>query len=116
MPLYGDGMHVRDWLYGEDHCTAIDAVLRKGREGEAYNVGGTFSCPNKELMEFVFSLMDKPQSLIKYVTDRAGHDRRYALNCDKIKTELGWAPQKNFKAAMEETIDWYRDNEGWWKT
>lgn len=113
-PLYGDGLHVRDWVYVGDHVRALELVLRKGRLGEVYNIGGTFSCPNKELVGKVLALMGKPKSLIEPVPDRPGHDRRYALNCAKLK-RLGFRPQIRFEEALVETIAWYKNHESWWR-
>ena len=113
-PLYGDGMNVRDWLYVLDHARAIDLVLREGEVGEIYNIGGSFSCTNRELVRRVRRLMGKPESLIKRVPDRAGHDRRYALDCSKLRA-LGWQPETNFRRALADTIGWYRSQESWWR-
>ena len=114
MPLYGDGLQQRDWLYVEDHCEAIALVLKKGEPGQVYNLGTGYERPNKEMAEEVLKLLGKPLSLIRHVTDRPGHDRRYALNCDKIK-QLGWMPQHPLDAALKTTVDWYRENAAWWK-
>jgi len=113
-PLYGDGRNVRDWLYVLDHARAIDLILRKGKIGEIYNVGGSFSCENRELVEKVRRKMGKPRSLVRRVPDRPGHDRRYALDCSKLK-KLGWRPQTNFREALADTIEWYRAREDWWR-
>ena len=113
-PLYGDGLNVRDWLYVLDHARAIDLVLREGLPGEIYNIGGSFSCNNRELVRRVRTLMGKPESLIKRVPDRAGHDRRYALDCSKLRS-LGWKPETDFRRALADTIGWYRTNESWWR-
>lgn len=114
-PLYGDGKNVRDWLFVEDHVRALDLVLHGGKAGEIYNIGGTKSCPNNELVRAVLGLMEKPLSLIAPVPDRPGHDRRYALNCEKIKSDLGWRPAHSFEEALKRTIEWYRDNRPWWQ-
>lgn len=113
-PLYGDGLHVRDWIYVVDHVRALELILRKGKPGEIYNIGGTFSCPNKELVGKVLALMKKPWSLISPVPDRPGHDRRYALNCGKLK-RLGFKPHFRFESALEETIHWFKTHESWWR-
>lgn len=113
LPVYGDGMQVRDWLYVDDHCRGILAVLQKGREGESYNIGGNRSLPNLEVVRQVLALTGKPDSLIRYVTDRPGHDRRYALSSEKLMRETGWAPATDFEAGLAQTIAWYRDNSAW---
>ncbi len=114
LPLYGDGLNVRDWLYVTDHCTGIDTVLRKGVPGEAYNVGGGNERTNIEVTRTILSMLGKPESLIKYVADRPGHDRRYSLNCEKVHA-LGWQPTHPFAEGLQRTVDWYRDNEWWWR-
>ena len=113
-PIYGDGLQVRDWLYVLDHARAIELVLRKGAEGDIYNIGGTYSCANKELVERVRSLMGKPKDLIRPVADRLGHDRRYALDCGKL-LKLGFKHAYPFEEALRATIDWYRTHEAWWR-
>lgn len=113
LPVYGDGMQVRDWLYVEDHCRGIRAVLEKGREGEIYNIGGNRSQPNLEVIRMILAATGKPDSLIRSVTDRPGHDRRYALSSDKLMRETGWAPQVTFEEGLPRTIEWYRRNAGW---
>ena len=113
LPLYGDGMNVRDWLFVEDHCAAVEFLLEKGVDGEVYNIGGGNELPNAELTRFILDYLKKPATLIKRVKDRQGHDRRYSLNCDKLKA-LGWKPRTDFEQAMRETIDWYVQNERWW--
>src|SRR6266540_3706266 len=114
LPLYGDGLQQRDWRYVQDHCEGIALVLTKGEPGQIYNLGMGHERPNKEMAEAILKLLGKPLSLIKHVTDRLGHDRRYALNCDKIG-QLGWAPQHPLDAALKTTVDWYRENTAWWK-
>jgi len=114
LPMYGDGMQVRDWLYVEDHCSGIDLVLHKGQSGEIYNLGGGNEKHNIEITRLILQLLDKPETLIKRVQDRPGHDRRYALNCDKLKA-LGWQPSRAFEAGMAETVAWYQKNEWWWR-
>ena len=113
LPLYGDGMNVRDWLFVEDHCRAVDFLIENGVDGEVYNIGGGNELANIELTYFILDYLEKPRTLIARVKDRQGHDRRYSLNCDKLK-KLGWRPRDDFQAAMRETIDWYARNEWWW--
>jgi dTDP-glucose 4,6-dehydratase len=113
LPVYGDGLQIRDWLYVDDHCRGILAVLRQGREGEIYNIGGNRSLPNLEVVRRVLDLTGKPASLIQYVTDRPGHDRRYALSSEKIMRETGWQPLVEFESGLARTIDWYRANRAW---
>lgn len=113
LPIYGDGMQIRDWLFVEDHCRAIFSVLKSGREGEVYNIGGSRSLPNIEVVKQILSITGKPNSLMKYVTDRPGHDRRYALSSEKIERETGWKPQVNFEEGLSQTIQWYRDHTAW---
>jgi dTDP-glucose 4,6-dehydratase len=113
LPVYGDGQQVRDWLYVDDHCRGIMAVLEKGREGEIYNIGGNRSLPNLDVVHKVLQLTGKPESLIEYVKDRPGHDRRYALSSEKLTQETGWRPTTNFETGLAETIDWYRANSAW---
>jgi dTDP-glucose 4,6-dehydratase len=114
LPLYGDGGQVRDWLYVLDNCAAIDLVLRRGREGEIYNIGGTREIANLALTREILRLLDKPESLIQPVADRPGHDRRYALDSSKVG-ELGWTPAHPFAAALQSTVCWYREHEAWWR-
>src|SRR5580700_2228212 len=113
LPVYGDGQQVRDWLYVDDHCRGILAVLQGGREGEIYNIGGNRSLPNLDVVRQVLALTGKPESLIHYVKDRPGHDRRYALSSEKLMHETGWRPIIDFETGMAETIDWYRANSAW---
>ena len=113
LPVYGDGMQVRDWLYVDDHCRGILAVLRQGREGQIYNIGGNRSLPNLDVVRRVLAATGKPESLIQPVTDRPGHDRRYALSSEKLTRETGWRPLINFEAGLAQTIDWYRANRAW---
>jgi dTDP-glucose 4,6-dehydratase len=113
LPVYGDGMQVRDWLYVEDHCRGILAVLRQGREGEIYNIGGNRSLPNLEVVHKLLAATGKPASLIQYVKDRPGHDRRYALSSEKLMRETGWRPVMDFETGLARTIDWYRANSAW---
>ena len=114
VPLYGDGLNVRDWLYVEDNCRGIDAVLHKGRPGEIYNIGGSFEVPNIRLTRTILKLLGKSRNMIKYVPDRLGHDRRYSLDSRKIR-KLGWRPVMDFNTAIKETIEWYKNNRSWWK-
>ena len=115
LPVYGTGENVRDWLHVADHCQAIDLVIHKGREGEVYNIGGHNERTNLEVVKTILKALDKPESLIKFVTDRPGHDMRYAIDPTKIETELGWKPTYNFDTGIEQTIRWYLDNQDWWK-
>jgi dTDP-glucose 4,6-dehydratase len=115
LPIYGDGMNVRDWIYVEDHCDAIDAVLSKGMIGEIYNIGGGNEIPNIEMAKLILSKLGKPETFLEYVKDRPGHDRRYAMDSSKIEKELGWKPARLFSEGIELTVKWYLDNEKWWK-
>ena len=117
IPLYGDGMNVRDWLYVEDHCDAIWTVLNKGTPGEIYNIGGNNEMKNRELVaEIILKAVGKNwEECVQHVKDRPGHDRRYAIDASKIKRELGWEPKHRFPEAIKTTIQWYRDNEKWWR-
>jgi len=113
IPVYGKGLNVRDWLFVEDHCSAIDLVMRKGKNGSVYNVGGNNEVQNIELVKLIISKLNKSSSLISYVKDRLGHDLRYAVNSSKIKNELGWEPKISFEKGLNETIKWYKENEEW---
>ncbi len=113
LPVYGDGLNVRDWLHVYDHCTAIDLVLHKGKIGEVYNIGGNNEKPNIEIVKLILKNLNKPETLIKYVKDRLGHDRRYAIDSTKIQTELGWKPKYTFESGISETINWYLHNQKW---
>lgn len=115
IPVYGNGANVRDWLYVTDHCSAIDLVVRKGREGEVYNIGGHNERTNLEVVKTILRSLGKPESLIRFVTDRPGHDRRYAMDPTKIETELGWKPEYTFDTGIPQTIQWYLDNREWWE-
>jgi dTDP-glucose 4,6-dehydratase len=115
LPVYGKGENVRDWLYVEDHCRAIDLILHKGQEGEVYNIGGHNEKSNLEVVKTILKELDKPESLITFVEDRAGHDLRYAINPTKISDELGWKPTILFDEGIKKTIKWYLDNKEWWK-
>lgn len=113
LPVYGDGMQVRDWLHVNDHCSAIHTVLEKGKTGEVYNIGGNNERTNMEIIYLILQALNKPKSLVSYVTDRPGHDRRYAIDNSKITTELGWRPAYSFQRGMEKTIQWYLDHRDW---
>lgn len=115
LPVYGKGLNVRDWLYVEDHCKAIDLILRNGTVGEVYNIGGHNEMRNIDIVRLICKLLDKPESLITFVTDRKGHDLRYAIDPAKIHRELGWLPETPFEVGIEKTIRWYLDNQDWWK-
>ncbi len=114
LPLYGDGKNVRDWLYVRDHCAAIEFILQKGLLGEVYNIGGGCEKQNIDITQTILDILDKPRDLIRPVKDRAGHDRRYALNDEKLK-KLGWTPEYKFDTALVETVQWYRDHPEWWQ-
>ncbi|MFC4182462.1 dTDP-glucose 4,6-dehydratase [Saccharococcus thermophilus] len=115
LPIYGDGQNIRDWLHVKDHCAAIDLVIHKGKPGEVYNIGGHNERTNNEIVHLIVEKLGVSKSLIKYVSDRPGHDRRYAIDPTKIMTELGWKPQYTFDKGIEETIQWYINNPDWWK-
>ena len=115
LPVYGTGENVRDWLHVYDHCVAIDLIVREGRNGEVYNVGGHNERTNLEVVQTILKALDRPESLIKFVEDRKGHDRRYAINPHKLETELGWKPKYNFDTGIQQTIQWYLDNKEWWQ-
>jgi dTDP-glucose 4,6-dehydratase len=114
VPLYGDGLNVRDWLYVLDNCAGIDMILHRGKDGEAYNIGGDNERTNREITEIILRELDKDESWIEYVKDRPGHDRRYSLDSTKIK-KIGWEPKYDFETAIREKIDWYKNNTDWWK-
>lgn len=114
LPIYGDGLNIRDWLYVEDHCSAIDLVIHQGKVGEVYNIGGNNERTNIHIVKTILQELGKPESLITYVKDRLGHDRRYGIDPTKITTELGWKPKHNFETGIKETIQWYLDNKEWW--
>ena len=116
LPVYGKGENVRDWLYVEDHCRAIDLIMRNGRVGEVYNIGGHNEMANIDIVKIILKELGKPESLITFVTDRKGHDMRYAIDPAKIHAELGWLPETMFRDGIKKTIRWYLDNEEWWKT
>jgi dTDP-glucose 4,6-dehydratase len=115
LPVYGDGKNVRDWLYVEDHCRAIDLIIHKGKVGEIYNVGGHNEMANIDIVKLICKALGKPESLIEHVTDRKGHDRRYAIDPAKIHRELGWLPETKFADGIKKTIDWYLNHEDWWQ-
>jgi dTDP-glucose 4,6-dehydratase len=114
LPIYGDGKQVRDWLFVEDNCEALDLLLHEGEPGEAYNIGAGNQRYNIEVAEAILDMLEKPRALIRYVEDRQGHDRRYSLNFDKIRS-LGWSPRHDFDAVLEKTVSWYVDNRWWWE-
>ena len=113
LPVYGDGLHVRDWIYVLDHCRAIDVVLRGGASGEVYNIGSDHDVPNIEIVQTLLRILEKPESLIQYVEDRPGHDRRYAMDSSKLRDALGWTPEHTFEQALEVTVKWYLDHSDW---
>ena len=115
LPVYGDGMNVRDWLYVEDHCKAIDLIVREGKVGEVYNIGGHNEMHNIDIVKIIIHTLGKSENLIKYVRDRAGHDLRYAIDPAKIHAELGWLPETMFADGIKKTIQWYLDNRSWWE-
>ena len=115
LPVYGDGLNVRDWLYVRDHCTAIDLIIRKGREGETYNIGGHNERANIAVVKTVLKELGKPETLIEHVTDRKGHDRRYAIDPTKIHAELGWLPTTSFEEGIKKTVAWYLGHRAWWE-
>jgi dTDP-glucose 4,6-dehydratase len=116
IPVYGDGLNIRDWIFVADHCRALDVVIQKGQPGKIYNIGGGNEKTNLELIHKLLELLDKPQSLIQFVTDRPAHDRRYAVDCARIATELGWKPAYSFEKALSATVGWYLKNESWWRS
>jgi len=115
LPVYGDGLNVRDWLYVEDHCAAIDAVLQQGVPGEVYNIGGNNEWKNIDIVKIILKHLGKPESLIAFVKDRQGHDRRYAIDATKTQQELGWKPSHTFEHGIRETVQWYLNHESWWR-
>lgn len=115
VPVYGDGLQVRDWLYVEDHCRAIDLIIHRGTIGETYCIGGASERENIWIVKKVLELLGKDESMIEYVKDRAGHDRRYAINYSKIERELGWHPEVTLEDGLEKTVEWFKENEAWWK-
>jgi len=115
LPVYGDGLQVRDWIHVEDHCRALDVVLRQGQGGEVYNVGGQSEKTNLSVIETILDRLGKPRSLVRFVKDRPGHDRRYAIDFSKIQKTLGWCPSIRFEEGIEQTVSWYRVHENWWR-
>ena len=115
IPVYGDGLNIRDWIFVDDHCRALDVVIHGGKPGEIYNIGGGNEKTNLELIHKLLELLDKPRSLIQFVSDRPAHDRRYALDCGKITKQLGWKPAYSFEKGLSATVDWYLKNESWWR-
>ena len=115
LPVYGEGINVRDWLYVEDHCKAIDLIIHRGKAGEVYNIGGHNEMRNIDIVKMICKELGKPESLITYVTDRKGHDMRYAIDPAKLEKELGWEPVYNFDTGMKQTIEWYLNNREWWE-
>jgi dTDP-glucose 4,6-dehydratase len=113
LPVYGDGLNVRDWIHVEDHCRAIERVLKEGREGEVYNIGGRAERTNLEVVRTILDILGKSESLLSFVPDRPGHDRRYAMDTTKIERELGWRPEARFEEGLEETVRWYLENQEW---
>ncbi len=116
LPVYGEGLNVRDWLYVEDHCKAIDRIIHNGKVGEVYNIGGHNEMRNIDIVKIILKELGKPESLITYVADRKGHDMRYAIDPSKIHKELGWLPETKFADGIKKTIQWYLDHQEWWKT
>ena len=115
LPVYGEGKNVRDWLYVEDHCRAIDMIVRDGKDGEIYNIGGHEEKANIDIVKLILKKLGKPESLIEFVKDRPGHDLRYAMNPAKIEKELGWKPSVTFEEGIDKTISWYLNNKPWWE-
>jgi dTDP-glucose 4,6-dehydratase len=115
LPVYGDGLNVRDWIHVEDHCAAVERVLERGRDGEVYNIGGRSEKTNIDIVKMILKALGKPESLIRFVADRPGHDRRYAIDDAKIERELGWTRTRRFAEGLESTIAWYRANDAWWR-
>ena len=115
LPIYGDGRNIRSWLHVEDHCTAVDLILEQGKSGEVYNIGGEDELSNLELVERMLSQLCKGRELITFVTDRPGHDRKYAVDSQKLRRELGWQPQIDFSDGLSCTVDWYQTHTDWWK-
>lgn len=116
IPVYGDGLNVRDWIYVDDHCKAVDLIIRQGREGEVYNIGGHSEMQNIDIIKIICKELNKPKTLITFVPDRKGHDRRYAVDPTKISKELGWFPETEFEAGIKKTIKWYMENATWWES
>ncbi len=115
LPVYGDGLNVRDWIYVTDHCRAIDLVMRRGKSGQVYNIGAGEEMSNIEIVRFILKILGKPDTLIRFVEDRPGHDRRYAMDATKLRNELGWAPQVEFEQGLALTVQWYQEHTAWWR-
>ncbi|MGB9616468.1 MAG: dTDP-glucose 4,6-dehydratase [Desulfomonilaceae bacterium] len=115
LPVYGDGLNVRDWIYVTDHCRAIDLVMREGKTGEVYNIGAGAELPNIEIVRLILKILGRPETLIRFVEDRPGHDRRYAMDATKLRNELGWAPQVEFEEGLALTVKWYQEHTAWWR-
>ncbi|HOO89166.1 MAG TPA: GDP-mannose 4,6-dehydratase, partial [Synergistales bacterium] len=115
LPVYGDGLHVRDWIYVLDHCSGVDLILRKAEAGSIYNISSAHDVPNIEVVKGILKILGKDESLIKYVEDRPGHDRRYALDASKLRNDLGWKPSHSFENALKSTVEWYVTNREWWE-
>ena len=115
LPVYGEGKNVRDWLFVLDHCRAIDMIIRDGKDGEVYNIGGHEEKANIDIVKIILKKLNKPESLIEFVKDRPGHDLRYAMNPSKIEKELGWKPSVTFDEGIDKTIEWYLNNKTWWE-
>jgi dTDP-glucose 4,6-dehydratase len=115
LPVYGDGLNVRDWLHVWDHCVALDLVIHQGKPGQAYNIGGNNERKNIEIVHRILKELGKPESLITFVKDRPGHDRRYAIDATKVKKELNWLPTYTFEKGLQETVNWYCNNRKWWQ-
>jgi dTDP-glucose 4,6-dehydratase len=115
IPIYGDGLNVRDWIHVEDHCCALDMAIQRGKQGEIYNIGADNERTNLEMVRRLLDIVQKPHSLITFVSDRPGHDRRYALDTTKIHQELGWEPRHSFEEGLKRTVEWYIENESWWR-
>jgi dTDP-glucose 4,6-dehydratase len=113
LPIYGDGMQIRDWLFVDDHCRALRAIIERGRDGQIYNIGGNRALPNVEVVRRLLAAVKQPESLMKTVTDRPGHDRRYALSSAKVMRETGWRPEVTFEDGLKRTIEWYQSNPDW---
>jgi dTDP-glucose 4,6-dehydratase len=114
LPVYGDGRNVRDWLFVDDHCSAIEAVMNKGKTGEIYNIGGNNEWANIDVVKEILEQLGKPGSMIEFVKDRLGHDRRYAMDAGKIMKQLGWRPRYRFEKGLKDTVQWYLENTDWW--
>ena len=115
LPIYGDGLHVRDWIFVQDHCKALDLLLHQGSPGRIYNIAGGNERTNLDITRMILEKLGKPQTLLKHVKDRPGHDRRYALDCSRIKDELGWEPETSLEQGISRTVEWYVANQPWWQ-